>query len=236
MRTFFLLFLVSIIAQAQNATTYVNHRNEKHLCGVLNYKSWKKTVFIPLGITTIIIALYDSKEKYKQGPNGEEKGKNIRRVPTFIFKEKGEEFARIVESPRNDLLTDLKQIATGTASKPNYHAVSYFLDLFDQVETKEVNKNIREHYNAIYGLACKSRELNTLGHVYLSAGKIDEAILVFYLNTYLFRYEPNVYLNYGIALEANDELEKAKENFSKALELEPEYELAKEKLAGLEEN
>ena len=54
MRTFFLLFLVSIIAQAQNATTYVNHRNEKHLCGVLNYKSWKKTVFIPLGITTII--------------------------------------------------------------------------------------------------------------------------------------------------------------------------------------
>lgn len=47
---------------------------------------------------------------------------------------------------------------------------------------------------------------------------------------------PNVYLNYGIALEANDELEKAKENFSKALELESEYELAKEKLAGLEEN
>ena len=204
--------------------------------GFLNYKSWKKTVFIPLGITTIIIALYDSKEKYKQDPNEEEKGKNIRRVPTFIFKEKGEEFARIVESPRNDLLTDIKQIATGTASKPNYLAASYFLDLFDQVETKEVNKNIREHYNAIYGLTCKSHELNTLGHVYLSAGKIDEAILVFYLNTYLFRYEPNFYLNYGIALEANDELEKAKENFSKALELEPEYELAKEKLAGLEEN
>ena len=155
---------------------------------------------------------------------------------TSIFKEKGEEFARIVESPRNDLLTDIKQIATGTASKPNYLAASYFLDLFGQVETKEINKNIREHYNAIYGLTCKSRELNTLGHVYLSAGKIDEAILVFYLNTYLFRYEPNVYLNYGIALEANDELEKAKENFSKALELEPEYELAKEKLAGLEEN
>ena len=291
MRTFFLLFLVSIIAQAQNATTYVNHRNEKHLCGVFElqelekdslYSSWyhdnytgleaidsnaswvseleSTTVDIYMGTwcgdskkwvprfvrlwddlglnrsQLKFIALYDSKEKYKQGPNGEEKGKNIHRVPTFIFKEKGEEFARIVESPRNDLLTDLKQIATGTASKPNYLAASYFLDLFDQVETKEVNKNIREHYNAIYGLACKSRELNTLGHVYLSAGKIDEAILVFYLNTYLFRYEPNVYLNYGIALEANDELEKAKENFSKALELEPEYELAKEKLAGLEEN
>lgn len=248
MRTFFLLFLVSIIAQAQNATTYVNHRNEKHLCGVFElqelekdglYSSWyhdnytgleaidsnaswvselepttvdiymgtwcgdsKKWVprFVrlwdDLGLNRSqlkFIALYDSKEKYKQGPNREEKGKNIHRVPTFIFKEKGEEFARIVESPRNDLLNDLKQIATETASKPNYLAASYFLDLFDQVETKEVNKNIREHYSAIYGLACKSRELNTLGHVYLSAGKIDEAILVFYLNTYLFRYEPNVY-------------------------------------------
>ena len=248
MRTFFLLFLVSIIAQAQNATTYVNHRNEKHLCGVFElqelekdglYSSWyhdnytgleaidsnaswvselepttvdiymgtwcgdsKKWVprFVrlwdDLGLNRSqlkFIALYDSKEKYKQGPNREEKGKNIHRVPAFIFKEKGEEFARIVESPRNDLLNDLKQIATETASKPNYLAASYFLNLFDQVETKGVNKNIREHYNAIYGLACKSRELNTLGHVYSSAGKIDEAILVFYLNTYLFRYEPNVY-------------------------------------------
>ena len=98
--------------------------------------------------------------------------------------------------------------ATGTASKPNYLAASYFLGLFNRVDTEEVNKNIGKHYNAIYGLVCKSRELNTLGHVYLSAGKINEAILVFYLNTYLFRYEPNVYLNYGIALQANDELER----------------------------
>ena len=134
------------------------------------------------------------------------------------------------------MITDLKQIATGTASEPNYLAASYFLDLFNRVETKEVNKNIREHYEAIYAKVCKSCELNTLGHVYLSAGKIDEAILVFYLNTYIFRYEPNVYLNYGIALQANDELEKAKENFKKALELEPEYKLAKEKLTALKQN
>ena len=288
MRSFFLLFFVCIIAQAQDATTYVNHRNDKHLCGVFElhelekdslYSTWYKDNYaameavdsnapwasefessevdiymgtwcgdskkwVPrfvrlwddLGLDRAqlrFIALYDSDEKYKQGPNGEEKGKNIHRVPTFIFKEKGEEFARIVESPRNDLITDLKQIATGTASKPNYLAASYFLDLFNRVDTEEVNKNIGKHYNAIYGLVCKSRELNTLGHVYLSAGKINEAILVFYLNTYLFRYEPNVYLNYGIALQANDELEKAKENFSKALELDPEYELAKEKLAAL---
>ncbi|MFT6868082.1 MAG: hypothetical protein ACJA08_002932, partial [Cyclobacteriaceae bacterium] len=40
-----------------------------------------------------LIALYDGEEKYKQGPNGEEKGKNVHRVPTFIFKKEGEEYA-----------------------------------------------------------------------------------------------------------------------------------------------
>ena len=174
MRTFFLLFIVYTIAQEHDATTYVNHRNEKHLCGVFElhelekdtlYSSWYQDNYAAMDVavsnaswvreldsSTVdiymgtwcgdskkwvprfvrlwddlgldrsqlrFIALYDSNEKYKQGPNGEEKGKNIHRVPTFIFKEKGEEFARIVESPRNDLITDLKQIATGTASKPN---------------------------------------------------------------------------------------------------------------------
>lgn len=289
MRAFFLLFFVCLVAQAQEATTYVNHRNEKHLCGVFElqelekdslYASWyqknytamdsispsvswashlKSTAvdiymgtwcgdskkWVPrfvrlwdeLGLDRSqlrFIALYDSKEKYKQGPQGEEKGKNIHRVPTFIFKEDGKEYARIVESPRNSLKKDLEQIALGVSSEPNYRTASYLLELFNHQDTEEVNKKIGEHYNAIYPLVCKSRELNTLGHVYLSAGKIDEAIFVFYLNTYLFRYEPNVYLNYGIALQANDEIEKVKENYSKALEIEPEYEQANEKLAAVE--
>ena len=33
----------------------------------------------------IFTALYDIDERYKQGPNGEEKGKQIHRVPNFIF-------------------------------------------------------------------------------------------------------------------------------------------------------
>ncbi len=67
-----------------------------------------------------MIALYDAIEgesKYKQGPNGEEKGKNIHRVPTFIFTKNGTEIARIVESPANDLETDLAQICAGGTFK-----------------------------------------------------------------------------------------------------------------------
>jgi hypothetical protein len=69
-------------------------------------------------------ALYDGEELYKQGPNAEEKGKRIHRGPTFIFKKEGQEYARMVEYPRNDLEKDLAQIAVGYPSEPNYRAAS----------------------------------------------------------------------------------------------------------------
>ena len=51
MRKLFLLFFACIIAQAQDASTYLNHRNEKHVCGIFElqelekdslYSSWYK--------------------------------------------------------------------------------------------------------------------------------------------------------------------------------------------------
>ena len=78
-------------------------------------------------------ALYDTDEKYKQDPNGEELGKKIHRVPTFIFKRDGAEFARIVESPRNDLKTDLQQIALGVSSEPNYRGATYLIDVLEKM-------------------------------------------------------------------------------------------------------
>ena len=56
-------------------------------------------------------ALFSDSDRYKQGPDHEEKGKRIHRVPTFIFTRNGEEIGRIVEHPQNDLLTDVAQLA-----------------------------------------------------------------------------------------------------------------------------
>ena len=49
-------------------------------------------------ISCSLLKLYDRDEKYKQGPNGEEKGEKIHRVPIFIINRDGKESARIVES------------------------------------------------------------------------------------------------------------------------------------------
>ncbi|MBL6448039.1 hypothetical protein JMN32_17105 [Fulvivirga sp. 29W222] len=181
------------------------------------------------------IALYGSGAHYKQGPEGEEQGKQIHRVPTFIFKREDTEFARIVESPASDLVTDVAQIALGYPSKPNYKAANFLLEHFSLHPIDHMRDKIRFYFSQTYHLVGKSSELNTLGYVLLKAGEIDKAIYTFELNTYLFRYEPNVYDSYGEALAMAGKVKEAKIQYQKVLELDPENNNARQQLAELEE-
>lgn len=180
------------------------------------------------------VAVYGSGDHYKQGPDGEEKGKRIHRVPTFIFKRAGKECARIVESPATDLVTDLAQIALGHPSAPNYKAANFLLSQFDELSVEEMREKFRYHLINSYHLVSKSSELNTLGYVLLKAGELDKALFVFEINTRLFRYEPNVYDSYGEAMAAAGKTEEAVELYRKVLELEPENENAREQLLALD--
>ena len=67
-----------------------------------------------------IIALDRRKENYKKGLNGEEKGWNIKRVPTLILVKDGVEVNRIVERPVDSLEEDLLAILTKSTYVPNY--------------------------------------------------------------------------------------------------------------------
>ncbi|MEN8812030.1 MAG: hypothetical protein ABF256_02985 [Candidatus Arcticimaribacter sp.] len=179
-------------------------------------------------------ALYDTDEKYKQGPNGEEKGKKIHRVPTFIFKRDGTEYARIVESPRNDLKTDLQQIALGVSSEPNYRGASYLIDVLEKMTPEEIYKDVNRYFSKCYDLVCKSRELNTLVFVFLRAGEIEKAFLTFNFNRHYFKNEAYVHASMAEAFQINNDKEKAINNYKKALELDPENKKIKEKIAVLE--
>ena len=176
------------------------------------------------------IAFYGSGDTYKQSPNGEEKGKGIHRVPTFIFKRKNIEIARIVETPNNSLETDLKQIALDCPSKPNYRVANFLMNDFKGKTTEEIKLNLSEYYNEAYSNSKSSKELNTVGYVLLAADKVQEALIVFQINTYLFEHEPNVYDSYAEALVEAGEIEKAKENYQKILLLDRSNKGAREKL------
>jgi thiol-disulfide isomerase/thioredoxin len=60
---------------------------------------------------------------YKQSPQHEEKGKNIKRVPTFIISEVRNEKARIIEYPKESLEKDLLKILQGKVYVPNHAAL-----------------------------------------------------------------------------------------------------------------
>ncbi|WP_339697677.1 thioredoxin family protein [uncultured Roseivirga sp.] len=181
-------------------------------------------------------ALYDGEEKYKQGPNEEEKGKKIHRVPTFIFNNNGEEYARIVETPRNDLKTDLAQIALGYPSEPNYRAATYLLDLFEENSMTDIYKDANTHLNEVYHLVGKSGELHTLGRVLMSSNRVDQGLLVLQFNTIINPYTPSVLNRYGNALAEKGQKETAISTFEKVLQIEPEDENALAQLKKLKEN
>lgn len=170
--------------------------------------------------------LYDGTEKYKQGPNGEEQGKDIHRVPTFIFTENGAEYARIVEYPASDLMTDVAQIALRYPSQPNYKAATYMQQLLSEMTTEEVYKNANDYLRKAYKLTGKSSELNTLGYVYLRSGRVSEALIAFHFNTFMFRHEPNVYDSYAEALVIAGDTTNAITNYEKVLELDADNENA----------
>lgn len=180
-------------------------------------------------------ALYNGEDKYKQGPNGEEKNKGIHRVPTFIFKRDGKEVARMVETPLNNLETDIAQIALGYPSEPNYRAATYLTKLLKDQPIDTIYKEFRAHIYEAYELTSGMSELNTLGYVYLRSGRIDEALVVFQINTYLFRYNPNVYDSYGEALTQAGNTKEAIVQYKKVLDITPDNENALEQLALLKE-
>ena len=167
-------------------------------------------------------ALYDTDERYKQGPNGEEKGLQIHRVPTFIFKRDGKEIARIVETPQNDLLTDIGQIALGLPSKPNYKAANYLMNLLEEKSVEEIRADLNTYFYKTHDHLGKSSELNTLGNVLLRSDRIEEAVLVFEFNSYFFRYDPYILGSYAKGLAVQGETKKAKEFYERALKINPE--------------
>ena len=107
-------------------------------------------------------------------------------------------------------------------------------ELFDTVSLDTLNKNFNLHYKILRRKTRQSKELNTLGYVLLRSNPIKEALFCFELNTYLFKYDPNVYDSFGEALALNGEHLKALNMYKKVLVLNPENKNAKTQIKTLE--
>ena len=173
-----------------------------------------------------LICLDQRSEHYKQGPNNEEKGLNIHRVPTFIFYKNEEEIGRIVEFPTSTLEKDLAQIYAGIAPVPNYRVANYVLKLFQENTLPQTDTFLIKNAPFLKRKVKNEVELNTLGYVLLAADEIEKAIIVFKLNTLFFPDSGNVFDSLGEAYLESGEVQLAVENYTKSLQLDPQNENA----------
>ena len=174
-----------------------------------------------------VFALDNTKENYKKGPNGEEDGYNIHRVPTFIFYKNGKEVNRIVEYPKETLERDIKNIVTNQRYFPNYFVANtmFYNILNNPLENLKQTEAQFLPYFAEY--VNGSKELNTLGYVLLRAKKTKEALFVFEFNTKLFPLNYNVYDSLAEAYYTTNNYNEAIKNYYKVLSMNPDNENAK---------
>ncbi|MGB6269740.1 MAG: tetratricopeptide repeat protein [Olleya sp.] len=168
-----------------------------------------------------VFALDNGKEHYKQGPNGEEKGYNIHRVPTIIFYSEDKEVSRIVEHPVETIERDIEKIVTNQRYTFNYIAANYVQYLLAEKTIEDLLKEEHAFVAQLSEFVKGSRELNTLGYVYLRAKDYEKAIYTFKLNTLIFPYKHNVFDNLGEAHFETKNYTEALKNYNKVLELKP---------------
>lgn len=138
-----------------------------------------------------MVAVHRDREVYKQSPGGEEEGKNIHRVPTFIFFKDGKEVNRIVESPRITIEEDILQIVTTSKYAPKYESVTLVNQTLANMGLEKFQKKYKKLATELKPITTNMYELNTYSNVLFFAGKKEEAIAVARLNLLLFPEEEN---------------------------------------------
>lgn len=165
-----------------------------------------------------LINLSAEEGEYKQCPTGEEEGYNIHRVPTFIFYNENEEIGRIVESPVTSLEMDMAQMFNGLPTAPRYTAVTYMNELFNTESIDTINAHIKDHYKrTFYMVKGNTSELNTYGYVLLDQEEYDKAIVVFKINSMIFKDKAGAFDSLAEAYMRSGDKEKAIEHYKTAM-------------------
>jgi tetratricopeptide (TPR) repeat protein len=183
-----------------------------------------------------LIMLSNEDSTYKQSPSHEERGLEIHRVPDLIVYKNKQESGRIIESPVISLEKDLLAIARDEKYKPNYEAVSKLIDFMENNKAKDRESKISQLSVLIKPFSTSANELNTYGYVKMAANEMDKAEIAFRLNIVLYPGNANVFDSIGDFYLKKDKILLAKENYLKALEIEPANEATRKKMTQLQNN
>lgn len=197
-------------------------------CGDTKYlvpkfiETWKQ-----MGLNTdrlSIIALHNEGSDYKQGPNKETVGRNIHRVPTFVFSKSNQEIGRIVERTVYDLDTDMMLIANKQPYEERYQGVAILVDYFQNFDGDSLVTidNFKSALKLVRRELSSAGELNTLGYVLMAQGEIEKAEFTFRLNKYINPFNPNTIDSYGEFLNKQGKHEEALEQYLEVIRIKGE--------------
>jgi hypothetical protein len=177
-------------------------------------------------------ALYDKTiyGKSKKGPKGEEIGKSIFRVPTFIFYKNGIEMARIIESPHKDLISDLTKIANNKILKTNYPASSYLIKLFENESLENIKKHRNKIVNQIKNKLSDYSELNSTATYFIDIDRLDIAMEIFEINNNIFKNSIELLEDFAEKLEYYSNSKEIIDVYFRILEIDSNNKNARERL------
>lgn len=181
-----------------------------------------------------VIAVDRKKEAYKQSPNGEEKGLNIHRVPTFIFYKDGKEVNRIVEHPQETLERDILKIVSKKKYEPRYKAVSYLENLFIEKSMDSIKLMEKQLIGYLAELSKGTYELNTYGNVKRFAKEPEKAQFIFELNAKMRPQNYYAKKTLGDFYFDQKEYYKSLENYYKSLSIQPDNKTIKDRIVEIE--
>lgn len=154
-----------------------------------------------------LIAVNTGDGVHKQSPTGEDKGKYIFKVPTFIISKNGKEVNRIVESPVESLERDLASILFESYS-PNYRSYPYIINWLEKGILNDKNVSIKGLAEQVRHLTKNAGELTSAGYVMMNQGRTQEAVALYKI-AYLLYPDTLNYYGYIETLYKNGEQEAA---------------------------
>ena len=177
-------------------------------------------LFNAMGLTegsVDLVALDRTDEALKQSPGGEERGREIYRVPTLIVERDGEEISRLVEHPVLSLERDLLAILEGSGYEPSYAAYPVIRRWLQEGLLADPNvspwglaKQLRGKINGEGDLAAAARVLQ-------SRGDLAEAIKLFEVNCALHWKSARCHERLAAALLEDGDRDGAQESAVRAL-------------------
>lgn len=164
-----------------------------------------------------LVALNSGYGVHKQSTTGEEKGKNIFRVPTFVLSRNNKEVNRIVEFPVQSLERDLLSIIkTPSSYVPNYRSYPYIIDWIKNGTLTDKNVSVKGLVDQIKSVTRNAGEITSVAYVLFCQGKNQEAATLCKIATIIYPETVNYYTCAMIYAESGD-FEEAMETIKKYL-------------------